>query len=462
MPILPKYRGPSLLEQATSCENLTLAYRRVRSNIRLDRRGRSAGVDAVTLRDFEHDWSNQMAQLAAELQNGTYRPLPARYVTIPKRDGGQRAIAVLSIRDRVAQRAFQQVLDPIFDPLFLDCSYGCRPYVGVPDALAHVVRYANQGLTWVVDADITSYFDMIDQRILLGLIRQRIDEVPVLRLIAQWLAAGAMSPSPSDEVPPAWRLLVLERGWEAMTTLIDKGSQALQSGSPLAASDPYAAALWESSRHGPGNGTETWTHSSTQPLLDQRLWSALSLAQPVLAGARRALPLMSQIGSPHLIAAGAVTVGMLAASEIVLRRQPGGLRGTPQGSALSPLLANIYLHPFDMALTAQGLKLVRFVDDFVIMCPSRQDAERALELTRRQLAVLRLELHAEKTRIVDYHDGLAFLGQALLPRQRGPRMTDGLASFAQAEQVLRDAASHMRRSFQRGNGHVSEQQPLET
>ena len=142
MPIFPRYSGPPLVGQVCSVENLTLAWRRVRSNIQVARRGRSAGPDAVTLRDFEADWARQMALLADELRQGSYRPLPPRRVSIPKPSGGQRAIAILAVRDRVAQRAVQQVLDPLFDPLLLDCSYGCRPLVGVPEALARVERSA--------------------------------------------------------------------------------------------------------------------------------------------------------------------------------------------------------------------------------------------------------------------------------------------------------------------------------
>src|SRR5262245_44501988 len=135
MPIFPKYDGPPLIDEICGVENLTVAWRRVRSNIRMAWRGRSAGTDAVTIRDFEADWARQMAQLAEELQSGTYRPLPPKRVHIPKASGGERAIAILAVRDRVAQRAVQQVIEPLFDPLFLDCSYGCRPLVGVPEAV---------------------------------------------------------------------------------------------------------------------------------------------------------------------------------------------------------------------------------------------------------------------------------------------------------------------------------------
>ena len=131
------------------------------------------------------------------------------------------------------------------------------------------------------------------------------------------------------------------------------------------------------------------------------------------------------------------------------RAQAAGPRGTPQGGALSPLLANIYLHPFDLALTSQGLRLVRFVDDFVIMCASQAEAERALLLAQQQLATLRLTLHAEKTQIASYADGLAFLGQALAPRRAGPRLAEGLTSFEEAQAALRAAAGDVRRKLRR-------------
>jgi len=84
MPIFPRYDGPPLIDQICSVENLTLAWRRVRSNIQTWRRGRSAGPDAVTLRDFQADWTRQMTQLADKLRNGAYRPLPPRRVVLPR------------------------------------------------------------------------------------------------------------------------------------------------------------------------------------------------------------------------------------------------------------------------------------------------------------------------------------------------------------------------------------------
>jgi hypothetical protein len=90
------------------------------------------------------------------------------------------------------------------------------------------------------------------------------------------------------------------------------------------------------------------------------------------------------------------------------------------------------------------MRMVRFMDDLVIMCATHEEAVRALDLARRQLAVLRLQLNAEKTRVTAYADGLEFLGQALAPRQRWPRPGQGLASFEEAERALRDASRQAR------------------
>ncbi|MCS6883609.1 MAG: reverse transcriptase domain-containing protein [Oscillochloridaceae bacterium] len=441
MPIFPRYAGSALLDQVVSVENLTLAWRRVRGNIQVARRGRSAGVDAVTLRDFEADWATQMRALAEELRSGVYRPLPARRVTIPKASGGERAIAILAIRDRVAQRAVQQVLQPLFEPLFLDCSYGCRLYVGVPEAVARVARYADQGLGWAVDADIANYFDTIDHRILLGLLRQRIDEPAVLRLIGQWLQAGALHSA--EDAPLAPEPVGLAR-------LVRRGGalirEAMAEAPPAPPEDDlYAAAAWER----PDGAAQR------QGLDLRGLVAAASLVQPALEGARRLAPHLQRIGRERLLIGGALAAGAVAAGEVALRiRAASSARGAPQGGALSPLLANIYLHPFDLAMTSHGMRLVRFMDDLVIMCASRDEAERALELTRRQLATLHLSLNDHKTRIAAYADGLEFLGQSLAPRRRGPRLGEGLTSFEEAERALRDVSQRAGERIRRGAGRM--------
>src|SRR5512145_116770 len=447
MRIFPRYDGPPLLEQVCTVENLTSAWRRVRSNIHVARRGHSAGPDAVTVRDFETDWSRQIAQLAAELREGRYRPLPPRHVSIPKASGGERAIAILAVRDRIAQRAVQQVLEPLFDPLFLDCSYGCRPGVGVPEAVARVVRYADQGLIWAADADVARYFDSIDHRMLLGLVRQRVDELPLLHLIAQWLAVGALTASDSQPITQ-WGGALLDHCKQALQHALAWGADHATTALPaFDLADPYAGAAWEQS---PAIGAPSPGLWPPRPHgLDQRLWTAAMLVKPVVAGARSALPYMRRLGGRRLALAGVVATGAIAIGELMMRSRQTPGRGAPQGGSLSPLLANAYLHPFDLALTSQGLRIVRFMDDFVIMCTSQSEAERAMELARRQLAALHLELNTEKSHVVSYADGLEFLGQALAPRQHGPRLGHGLASFTEAEQALRTVAGTVRRRFRK-------------
>ena len=450
MPIFPRYDGPLLMDQVCRVENLTLAWRRVRSNIQVARRRTSAGVDAVTLRDFEASWTAQMTCLADELRSSTYRPLPARQVQIPKPSGGARAIAILAVRDRVAQRAVQQVLQPLFEPFFLDCSYGSRLAVGVPDAVARVARYAEQGLTWALDADISAYFDSIDQRILLGLLRQRIEEPAILQLIVRWLQAGSLQAGEATSLGPEERVAgsaLLARGQAALRGLLGDGAGAGSTSPPRPPSslgldplnDPYAAASWDSaSPYAPS--------PSAYPGMANGLWTAISLAKPAIDGARRALPHLRRFGAQRMLIAGAIAAGAVAAGEMVLRASDGLGQGTPQGGALSPLLANIYLHPFDLALTSQGLRLVRYVDDFVVMCASQAEATRSLQFVSDQIATLRLRLNAEKTHIIAYADGLEFLGQTLAPPQTGPRLGEGLGSFAEAEQALRAAARKVRTS----------------
>lgn len=453
MPLFPLYDGAPLMEQVTSIENVLAAWQRVKRNIQVARRGRSAGIDDITLRDFEADLARQLDTLVDELRSGRYQPLPPIHVRIPKRAGGARAIAILAVRDRVVQRAVQQVLEPVFDPYLLDCSYGCRPRVGVVDALKRVERYAGQGLTWVVDADVADYFDSLDRRILLGFVRQRVPEVPILRLIAQLLEAGACATAETAALADVGQgsLGLLRRGGLALRRVIGEHAS---SPFPAPAPEPadYAAASWERPA---GNGwLGGWQGEMARPLGGllppdhsslNTLWSLYLLAQPLGGVARQLWPQLRRLGAQRLLTVSTAAAGALALAEVVLRWQHTAQRGTAQGGALSPLLANVYLHSFDVALTSQGLRLVRFMDDFVVLCASEDEARRALTLIERQLAVLRLRLNPEKTRIVNYADGLQFLGQALAPPRRGPRVIDGVASFAEAEQALRETARRLRR-----------------
>lgn len=186
------------------------------------------------------------------------------------------------------QTAMRMVLEPIFERDFGEQSYGFRPERGCKDALRRVDELLKQGHTWVVDADIKSYFDTISHEKLIGLIRTKVSDGRITTLIEQYLKQEVMG----------------------------------------------TAARW----------------------------------------------------TPE--------------------------EGTPQGAVISPLLSNIYLDPLDHYMVEKKIEMVRYADDFVILCRSEKEAEKALEQVIRWIREAELELHPEKTRIVDATQagGFDFLG----------------------------------------------------
>jgi len=273
--------------------NLYAASRKVISN------GGAAGVDHQTVMEFEAHDRVELDRLHEALRTNAYRPQAVQRVWIPKPGSHeQRPLGVPTVRDRVVQTALLHVLEPIFDATFSEFSYGFRHGRGCHQALERVEALLEAGYTYVVDADLKSYFDTISKSRLMAHVRERVSDSRVLQLVELFLAQGVL------------------------------------------------------------DGLREWTPDA----------------------------------------------------------------GTPQGAVLSPLLANIYLNPLDHLLTDAGFAIVRYADDFVIMCKSLQAAERALALVQDWVADNELALHPTKTRIVDAGSaGFDFLGYHFRGKLRFPR-----------------------------------------
>jgi group II intron reverse transcriptase/maturase len=165
---------------------LLRAWEEVRAN-----RGRP-GIDGVSIEDVErHGVEAYLAQLAADLRAERYRPSPVLRVEIPKLDGRMQPLGIPTVRDRVVQQAAKIVIEPIFETNFLECSYGYRPKRSAGQAVLAVKEALVRG--WAVfDADIEGFFDRVDHGILMGLVRRRISDRRVLKLIDQWLTGGVV------------------------------------------------------------------------------------------------------------------------------------------------------------------------------------------------------------------------------------------------------------------------------
>ena len=177
----------SLIDKVYAPANLRAAFARVKAN-----RG-SAGVDHVTVGRFEAHLDEELDRLHESLRDGTYRPQAIRRAWIPKPGRPQkRPLGIPTVRDRVVQAALRNVLEPIYERDFAEHSYGFRPHRGPKDALRRVDGLLRAGYTWVVDADLKSYFDSIPRARLLERVRTRVSDGRILALVEAFLRQGVM------------------------------------------------------------------------------------------------------------------------------------------------------------------------------------------------------------------------------------------------------------------------------
>lgn len=178
----------SLVDKVYQPKNLRAAWEKVKAN-----RG-SGGIDGQSLEEFEQDCDQHLRRLHEELRTDRYQPLPVRRVDIPKagKPGETRPLGIPAIFDRVCQQALLNRLEPIFEPLFDDSSFGYRRGRSAKEALRKMWREIEAGAEWIVDADLKDYFGSIDHDKLMTLVAQRVADGRVLTLIERMLSAGAM------------------------------------------------------------------------------------------------------------------------------------------------------------------------------------------------------------------------------------------------------------------------------
>jgi RNA-directed DNA polymerase len=167
---------------------------------------KAVGVDGVSKADYEQHLVAHLTDLSARVRRMGYRPKPAKRVFIPKANGGQRPLGIPSFEDRIVQDRLSRILQMIWEPEFLECSYGFRPNRSAHDALARLNHIITVERTqWVVEADIKGFFDRVHHQHLVRFVEHRIQDSNLVRVIQRFLKAGILEDGvfcASDEGTP--------------------------------------------------------------------------------------------------------------------------------------------------------------------------------------------------------------------------------------------------------------------
>lgn len=176
----------NLLEQVVDRRNMVKACRRVVSN------GGSPGVDGMSTEDLWIWLQRNQGKLAKSLLEGIYLPQPVRLAEIEKPGGGKRGLGIPTVVDRMIQQAIHQVLNPLFDPEFSDSSFGYRKGKSAEQAVLQAQGYMQEGKRWVVDVDLSKFFDEVNHDVLMAKIKRKVRDKRLLKLIDRYLRAGIM------------------------------------------------------------------------------------------------------------------------------------------------------------------------------------------------------------------------------------------------------------------------------
>jgi len=386
--------------QICRAENLYAAWRKVRAN-----RG-AGGVDAVSLKDFEANLQDNLQELSRNLLNDTYQPLPVKFVQVMKANGKMRELGILTIRDRVAQRAVLDAIEPNLESVMKDCSFAFRAGRNLEMAIQRILVARANGFWWTVEADIENYFGSINREILLRDIRRIVSDENILHLIELWVNAGILE----------------ETWWQAGNKKIaqaNRGShEAVTEGLENLVAQRYGAAddLANFSA-GFGEPAELSPFEEEKLQKEKRSAAVKRLMQDGfwLAMSHRAL--IGKVLGAKLLGVGGLAVAGLALTPALIetyRQRFHPRKGILQGSPMSPVLANLYLTDFDEKFTQSEAQLVRYCDDFVVLCRTEDEARKALERAERELGKRNLKLHPEKTRVLSPTDEFEFLGYRFL------------------------------------------------